>query len=105
VKRGEVWWATIPPPVDTRPVVLVSREEAYRVRTHFLAVPVTRRVRGLPTEIALDRRNGLEHPSVANCDTIQLVAKSWLERRVGELDAEQTARLADALRFALALDG
>ena len=105
MKRGEVWWATIPAPVDPRPVVLVSREEAYRVRTHFLAVPVTRRVRGLPTEIALDRRNGLGHPSVANCDTIQLVAKSWLERRVGELDAEQTARLADALRFALALDG
>jgi mRNA interferase MazF len=99
-----VWWATIPPPVDRRPVVLISRDEAYRLRSHFLAVPVTRRVRGLPTEVALDRRNGLPHSSVANCDTIQLVAKSWLERRVGQLDAEQTQRLGHALRFALALD-
>jgi mRNA-degrading endonuclease toxin of MazEF toxin-antitoxin module len=46
----------------------------------------------------------LEHPSVANCDTVQLVAKSRLERRVGELDAGQTERLGHALRFALALD-
>jgi mRNA interferase MazF len=105
MRRGEVWWATIPSPVDTRPVVLISREEAYRVRSHVLVVPVTRRVRGLPTEVALDRHNGLAHPSVANCDTIQLVAKSWLERRVGQLDAQQTERLGHALRFALALDG
>ena len=74
------------------------------MRSHVLVVPVTTRVRGLPTEVGLDRRNGLTHRSVANCDTIQLVAKSWLERRLGELDAEQTERLADALRFALALD-
>jgi mRNA interferase MazF len=104
VRRGEVWWVTIPPPVGTRPAVLISRDEAYRLRSHVLAVPVTRRVRGLPTEVELGRHNGLTHPSVANCDTIQLVARSWLERRVGELDNQQTQRLADALRFALALD-
>ena len=99
-----MWWATLPPPVHPRPVVLISREEAYRVRSHVLVVPVTRRVRGLPTEVALDRHNGLASASVANCDTIQLVAKSRLERRVGELDAAQTERIGDALRFALALD-
>jgi mRNA-degrading endonuclease toxin of MazEF toxin-antitoxin module len=104
VRRGEVWWAKLPAPVNDRPVVLVSREEAYRARSHVLVVPVTTRVRGLPTEVVLDRRNGLPHPSVANCDTIQLAAKTRLERRVGQLDAEQTEHLGHALRFALGLD-
>jgi mRNA interferase MazF len=104
VRRGEVWWAPLPPPVTARPVVLANRDEAYRARSHVLVVPVTRRVRGLPTEVALDRHNGLAHPSVANCDTIQLIAKARLERRMGQLDAEQIERLGHALRFALALD-
>jgi mRNA-degrading endonuclease toxin of MazEF toxin-antitoxin module len=45
------------------------------------------------------------HPGVANCDTIQLIAKARLERRMGQLDAEQIELLGNALRFALALDG
>jgi mRNA-degrading endonuclease toxin of MazEF toxin-antitoxin module len=37
-------------------VVLVSRDEVYRLRSHVLVVPVTTRVRGLPVEVALDAR-------------------------------------------------
>ncbi len=99
-----MWWATLPPPAYARPVVLVNRESAYRKRTHVLVVPVTRHVRGLLSEVTLDGHNGLAHPSVANCDTIQLAAKSWLEHRVGELDVTQTERLGRALRYALGLD-
>jgi mRNA interferase MazF len=104
VKRGEVWWAALPPPASTRPVVLVNRESAYRKRTHVLVVPVTGRVRGLRSEVTLDGHNGLTHPCVANCDTIQLAAKSLLEQRLGELDATQTGQLDDALRYALGLN-
>lgn len=33
MKRGEVWWAQLPSPVGRRPVVLLSRDTAYRVRS------------------------------------------------------------------------
>jgi mRNA-degrading endonuclease toxin of MazEF toxin-antitoxin module len=99
-----VRWAALPPPAFTRPVVLVNRESAYPKRTHVLVVPVTGRVRGLRSEVSLDGHNGLAHPSVANCDTIQLAAKSLLERRLGELDTTQAELLDDALRYALGLD-
>ena len=32
MRRGEVWWADLPVPVGRRPVVLLSRNEAYAVR-------------------------------------------------------------------------
>ena len=33
MKRGEIWWADLPPPVGRRPVLLLSRDRAYVVRS------------------------------------------------------------------------
>jgi mRNA interferase MazF len=35
MKRGEVWWATLPEPVGRRPVVLLSRNAAYPISIGF----------------------------------------------------------------------
>ena len=40
MKRGEVWWAELPPPTGRRPVVLLSRDEAYEVRALVIIAPV-----------------------------------------------------------------
>ena len=32
MERGEIWWADLPPPSGRRPVLLLSRNEAYSVR-------------------------------------------------------------------------
>ena len=52
MRRGDVFWATLPPPVGRRPVVLVSRDEAYAIKTRVTVVVVTRTVRGIPTEVS-----------------------------------------------------
>ena len=26
MRRGEIWWAELPPPVDSRPVVILTRD-------------------------------------------------------------------------------
>ena len=31
MKRGEIWWARLPPPTGRRPVALVSRDAAYAI--------------------------------------------------------------------------
>ena len=41
MKRGDVWWAQLPRPAGRRPVVLVSRDEAYHVRELVIVVSVT----------------------------------------------------------------
>jgi mRNA interferase MazF len=38
VNRGEVWWARVD---KRRPVVLVSREEAYDLRAFVIVAPAT----------------------------------------------------------------
>jgi mRNA interferase MazF len=104
MKRGEVWWARMPKPAGRRPVVLVSRDEAYGVRELVLVVPVTTRVRGIPTEVALGRDEGVSRRCVANADVLATLPKDSLVEQAGALSAEKLNELNGALRFALRLD-
>ena len=103
MRRGEVWWAELPAPAGRRPVVLLSRNEAYEVRELVIVAPVTSRVRRIPTEVALGRADGLPRACVANLDTITTVPKAVLTRRLAELSAERVAAIDRALRFAVGL--
>jgi len=104
MKRGEVWWAELPPPAGTRPVVLLSRNDAYAVRQLIVIAPVTTRVRGILSEVPLGVEDKLPKPCVINADVIQTIPKVILKRRVTALSPAKAAALDAALRFALALD-
>jgi mRNA interferase MazF len=103
VRRGEVWWADLPAPIGSRPVVLVSRQDAYDVRDFLLVVPVTTRVRQIPAEVALGASQGVRTGSVANCDAVQQVPKTSLKRQAGALTGSTLHELDTALRYALGL--
>src|SRR5947199_10761165 len=66
MRRGEVWWADLPPPAGRRPVVLLSRNEAYAVRQLVIVAPITTRVRRIPTEVPLGPEEGLPKASAVN---------------------------------------
>ena len=104
MRRGEVWWAKLPRPVGRRPVVLVSRDEAYGVRALVTVVPVTTRARDIPVEVRLGREEGLPRACVANADTVTTIPKDVLSDYAGVLAPEKVAALDRAIRFALGLD-
>ncbi|MBI2157285.1 MAG: type II toxin-antitoxin system PemK/MazF family toxin [Candidatus Rokubacteria bacterium] len=103
MKRGEVWWAELPAPAGRRPVVLLSRDVAYAVRTAVTVAPVTRTIRDIPTEVLLGPEDGLPAPGVASLDDITTIPKSLLQRRLVELPPARLDELEAALRFALDL--
>jgi len=105
VRRGEVWWADLPAPTGRRPVVLLSRDEAYEVRALVTVAPVTTRVRGIPTEVPLGPDDGLPRTCVANLDTITTIAKAALQGRISQLTPTRLGEVESALRFALGLGG
>jgi mRNA interferase MazF len=101
VKRGEVWWARVD---KRRPVVLISRDEAYDVRALVIAAPVTTTVRSYAVEVRLGRREGLPRACVVNCDWLITLPKTDLLERAGTLSGSKLDELDAALRFALGLD-
>ena len=103
MRRGEVWWALLPEPVGRRPVVLLSRNEAYQVRELITVAPVTSRIRGIPTEVELGPGDGLPKKCVVNLDSITTIPKRALVERITTLEAEKLLAVEQALRFALGL--
>lgn len=101
MKRGEIWWAKID---KRRPVVLLSRDEAYAMRAMVIVAPATTVVRGFSLEVKIGRREGLRRESVVNCDWLVTIPKADLVERAGSLSAAKMRQLDDALRFALGLD-
>ena len=59
MRRGEIWWAKLAPPVGKRPVLLLSRDEAYAVRELVTVAPVTTRIRHIASEVSLGPEEGL----------------------------------------------
>jgi mRNA interferase MazF len=104
MKRGEIWWAELPEPAGRRPVVLLSRDEAYAVRELVTIAPVTTRARRLPVEVPLGKPEGLPRACVANLDTITTIPKQSLVKRITLISPLKLHALNDALRFALGLD-
>ncbi len=101
MKRGELWWAQVD---KRRPVVLVSRKEAYEVRALVIVAPVSTTLRGFAIEVRLGRAEGLSRPCVVNCDWLVTLHKDRLAEKIGSLSSAKLRQLDDALRFALGLD-
>lgn len=103
MKRGEIWWANQPKPIGRRPVVLLSRDEAYEVRNAVTVAQVTTVIRGLPVEVYLDEKDGLPRECVVNLDTITTIRKDILTEKISLLSAEKIRQVNEAIRFALGL--
>jgi mRNA interferase MazF len=105
VRRGEVWWADLPPPIGRRPVLLLSRDAAYRVRTSVTVGLITRPIRGIPVEVRLGPDGGMPAACAVNLDDILTIPKSVLINRLTALSPEKMALVGTAIAFALDLPG
>jgi mRNA-degrading endonuclease toxin of MazEF toxin-antitoxin module len=66
-----------------------------------LVAEVTTRVRGIPQEIPLGKREGLPHACVANLDTLRPIERSLIGDRLGLLASSRHGELKRALGYAL----
>src|SRR5712691_1678469 len=75
VNRGEVWWAEHPE-AGRRPYLILTRQGAIPVLSRILAVPATRTMRGIPTEVVLDEDDGMPGRSALSFDNVVTMPKS-----------------------------
>lgn len=94
--QGEIWWAEAED--KRRPVLVVTRSEAVSVLHRIIVVPVTRTVRGIPTEVMLGPAHGLADDCVASFDNLQPIRRSFLTERVGSLGPYERQEMCRALR-------
>ncbi|NNN19649.1 MAG: type II toxin-antitoxin system PemK/MazF family toxin [Acidimicrobiaceae bacterium] len=100
-RRGEVWLADLD---KARPVIVLTRDPMGKYLNAVIIVPVTSTVRGVSTEVPLGFDDDIRHPSVANLDNIQLLARERLRRRVGRVRPATMVALCKALSIAIDCD-
>jgi mRNA interferase MazF len=94
-RQGDVWWAEADD--KRRPVLVVTRDEAIPVLRRLVVAPVTRTVRGIPTEIALGADEGLPVECAASFDDLQQVNRKVLTERIGALPTTRRREVCGAL--------
>ena len=104
MRQYEIWWAELPPSAGRRPVLLLSREDAYTYLNKFLAAEITTTIRGIPVEVSLGKGEGLPARCVANFDNVRTIRQSVLTRRIGILARKRAAEVKRALGYALGWD-
>ena len=104
MRRGEIWWAELEPPAGRRPVLLLSRDEAYAVRSLVIVAPITTRIRHIHSEVLLGTDDGMPRDCVANLDTIATIPKDCLRNRLITLSTQKLKEIDAATRFALGLE-
>jgi mRNA interferase MazF len=82
-QQGEIWWAEAED--KRRPYLIVTRSTAIPVLTKVVAAPVSRTMRGIPTEIALGPSEGLRVECAASFDNLEPILRSTLTERAGAL--------------------
>jgi mRNA interferase MazF len=85
-------------------VLLLSRNEAYSVRSLVIVAPVTTRIRSIPSEVPLGADDGLPQDCVANLDTITTIPKDCLRSRLAVLSAKKLKEIEAAIHFALGME-
>ena len=101
LRRGEVRWYRFARPDKKRPVLILTRDSVLEYLGEATVAPITRTVRGIPSEVLLGPDDGLPEPCAANLDHLQTVARDRLGALVTTLPARRMADVREALLFAL----
>jgi mRNA interferase MazF len=102
VARNEIYWADLGPAGGRRPVCILTRDAVIQVLDRVTCAPITRTIRGIPSEVEVGPEHGLPEKAVINCDNIITVGKARLDPDpTGRLDPYTRAMLDRALRYSL----
>jgi mRNA interferase MazF len=101
LRRGEVRWYEFARPDKKRPVVILTRDSVLEYLGEATIAPITRTVRGIPSEVLLSGDDGLPEPCAVNLDHVQTVARARLGALLTTLSTRRMAEIRDALLFAL----
>ena len=112
MKRGEIWWATLPAPAGSgpgykRPVVVIQANpfNASRISTIIVAVITSNlALAEAPGNVRIGKSDsGLPEASVVNVSQIITVDRSILTKKVKALPNAALEKVAEGLKLVLAL--
>ncbi len=99
VTRGDVCWCELPN-AGRRPVLVLTRAPAIPVLPLLLVAPLTRTIRGIPTELRLGKEDGLQAECVASFDNLEQAPRALLSEPIASLSGPRMHEVCKVLAIA-----
>lgn len=103
VRRGGIYYLEHPE-WGRRPVLVLTRDAAIQVLKRVTIASITRTVRNIPTEVALDQNDGMPGPCVVSLDNLGDVWKAMLSDHITTLAPTRMNDVCQALTVAVGCD-
>ena len=112
MKRGEIWWASLPEPTGSepgyrRPVIIIQADEFNQsnISTVVCASITSNLVlANAPGNIRLSARSsGLRKPSIVNVSQLITVDKRFLTKKIKAVSHQNMNQIDESLRLVLKL--
>lgn len=99
MNRGEVWWVEHPD-AGRRPHLVLTRQAAIPILHAYLAVPATRTVRGIPSEVRLGVDDGMPAECALSLDNVAVIPSAYFVERITKLGPDRLTEVCRALAIA-----
>jgi mRNA interferase MazF len=112
MKRGEVWWASLPAPTGSgpgfrRPVIVVQSNpfNQSRIATVIVAIVTSNlTLADAPGNVRVNKsESGLAKPSIVNVSQLVTLDRELLTQRIRGLPGDTMRQIDEGLRLALGL--
>jgi len=97
MRTGEIRWHVFAAPDKRRPVLLLTRDDVIDRLNEIIAVPVTRTVRGLASEVPLSSEDGMPTVCALNLDHLGIAQRSRLGALITTLPEQRWEEVERAL--------
>jgi mRNA interferase MazF len=108
-KRGEIYLINLPlKPEDkkNRPALVISMDIRNELAGDIIVIPLSSNLRKTPTHVLLDEREaGLLKPSMAKCEQITTLDKSFLVKGpfAGKISENKLKEIEEAIKIAIGI--
>lgn len=112
IARGEIWWASLPAPVESepgyrRPLLVIQSDDFNQSRiSTIIAAVITSNLRlaDAPGNVLLSKKeSGLPKESVVNVSQLITVDKSFFTEKIGSIGTLRLKEVEDGIRLVLSL--
>lgn len=100
MKRGDIYRHKFREPDKTRPVLIITRNEAISELNSVTVIPTTSTIRDVKSQVLLTEDDGVSEICVLNVDWIQTVPKTKLRGCITHLSDERMNEVFEAIKFA-----
>ena len=104
MNRGEVRWFEPSQPDKKRPILILTRSDILDYLGKITVVPITTRIREIPSLVPLTPKDGMAKSCAVDCDHLKTILKAKIGPLITTLSEEKMREVSLAIRFSLDLD-